>query len=286
MINILITGSNSYIGRQLELWLNKTKHNYSITRISLRNGIWKTMDFSKYDVIYHAAGIAHIKETKANSDLYQKVNRDLSFQVALKAKKEKVHQFVFLSSMSVYGTKQEIITLDTFPNPETYYGLSKLHAEQLLESLSDESFKVAILRLPMVYGLNSKGNFTKLKNFVCKCPIFPYINNQRSMIYIDNVSEISKQIIDDQSSGVFYPQNNEYVCTGNLVKLIGRYYGKPIILSKGFAVLLRAMKLPMVKKLTGNLVYDKSMSEYKREYRVCNLEESIQEISNQEMKKT
>ena len=90
MKKVLITGKNSYVGTSLEKWLGNYPARYSIISISLRNDSWKEKDFSEYDVVFHVAGIAHIKETKKNANLYYKVNRDLAFEVAQKAKIEEI----------------------------------------------------------------------------------------------------------------------------------------------------------------------------------------------------
>src|SRR5699024_7985821 len=132
MKNILITGVNSYVGNSLADWLSQWPEKYKVDKISLRDGSWEEKDFSTYDTIVHVAGIEHQKETKKNRDLYFKVNRDLTYQVAQKAKREKVNQFIFLSSMSVYGLIEGVINERTPLRPNTCYGKSKLEAENLI----------------------------------------------------------------------------------------------------------------------------------------------------------
>ena len=187
MKKILITGKNSYIGNSLVRWLGYYHNRYSIDSISLKSDDWKKKKFSEYDVVLHVAGIAHIKETKENEGLYYKVNRDLTYEIAQKAKTEGVKQFIFLSSMSVYGIMEGVISADTPLKPNSAYGKSKLEGEKLIENLHDASFTVAILRPPMVYGNNCRGNYTKLAALALKTPVFPKVDNKRSMIYIDNL---------------------------------------------------------------------------------------------------
>jgi len=126
---VLITGSNSYVGTTVEKWLMKEPDQFYVETISVRGEAWKSFDFSKFDVVFHVAGIAHIKKTKKNKDLYFKVNKDLAFEVAEKAKDSGVSQFIFMSSMIVYNSKETKITKDTIPNPDNFYGKSKLEAE-------------------------------------------------------------------------------------------------------------------------------------------------------------
>jgi nucleoside-diphosphate-sugar epimerase len=266
MKKILITGKNSYVGMSLEKWFGNSPDSYSIDSISLRNDSWKERDFSEYDVVFHVAGIAHIKETRGNADLYYKVNRDLAYEVAQKAKVEGVNQFIFLSSMSVYGIENGVIGKNSPLKPISNYGKSKLQAEKLISSLEEEYFKVAILRPPMIYGKGCKGNYTRLAKLTMKVPVFPNFDNKRSMIYIFNLCEFIRFIIDDSNQGLFFPQNEEYVCTSEMVKSIADINGKKIWFTKLFNLLLRVFKLSLVQKVFGDLVYDKELSIYSKQY--------------------
>jgi len=259
MKKILITGANSYIGTSFEKWLAKEPEKDAVDTVDMIGDSWKQKDFSGYDVVFHVAGIAHVKETKKNKELYYKVNRDLSYETARKAKKEGVKQFIFLSTMSVYGVEKGIIDENTPLKPKTNYGKSKLEAEKLIIPLSNDKFKVAILRPPMIYGKGCKGNYPRLAKLALKTPIFPNIDNKRSMLYIDNLCEFVKFIIDDCSSGIFFPQNEEYVCTSKMVKLIAEAHGKKIRMTKLFNPLIRLLKIGIVNKVFGDLVYDKNL---------------------------
>lgn len=275
MKKILITGANSYVGKSLEKWLENYPDSYFIDSISLRNDLWKKKDFSEYDVVFHVAGIAHIKETRENVDLYYKVNRDLAYEVAQKAKVEGVKQFIFLSSMSVYGIESGIIDKYSPLKPKSNYGKSKLQAEELIKPLGDDGFKIVIARPPMIYGKDCKGNYPRLANLALKLPFFPSIKNKRSMIYIDNFCEFVRLLIDDCRKGIFFPQNKEYVCTAEMVKLIAEIHGFHIQMTKLFNFLLRIIKLGTVNKVFGDLVYEKNMNEYQNKYNIYEFETSI-----------
>ena len=275
MKKILITGANSYIGTSLEKWLGKYPDQYKVDTVDMKDGSWKEKDFSQYDAVFHVAGIVHIKETKENQDLYYKVNRDLAFETAKKAKADGVKQFIFLSSMSVYGIENGVIDKDTTLKPNSAYGKSKIEAEELINKLEDNSFVVATLRPPMVYGKGCRGNYPRLAGLALKTPVFPKVENKRSMIYIDNLSEFVRQLIDNRSGGLFFPQNAEYVNTSEMVKLIAEAHGKRITMTKLFNPLLRLLNISTVNKVFGDLVYDMSMSEYKSDYRVYGFRESI-----------
>ncbi|MCA0756496.1 NAD-dependent epimerase/dehydratase family protein [Paenibacillus sp. N4] len=275
MRKILITGTKSYIGQNLEKWLGNSPEKYSIETISLRNGAWREKDFSVYDVVVHVAGIAHIKEKRENAHLYYKVNRDLAYEVAQKAKVEGIKQFIFLSSMSVYGIENGLIGKNSPLKPKSNYGKSKLQAEELIRSLENTEFNVAIIRPPMVYGKGCKGNYVRLANLALKAPIFPGVENKRSMIYIGNLCEFLRLIIDDFSTGLFFPQNQDYVCTSEMVKTIAELHGTNIRMTKLFNSFLRLISISTVKKVFGDLVYEKQIDGYKKRYTIYDFETSI-----------
>lgn len=210
-------------------------------------------------MVFHVAGIAHIKETKKNKELYYKINRDLAYKTAKKAKAEGVRQFVFLSSMSVYGVENGIIGNNTPLMPNSNYGKSKLQAEELIKNLEADSFKVVIIRPPMIYGKGCKGNYPRLSNLALKTPLFPDVNNKRSMLYVENLSEFVKMLIDGSSSGLFFPQNSDYVKTSEMVRLIREVHGKKLWTTKWFNFLLRLFRISTVNKMFGDLVYEKKM---------------------------
>ena len=258
MKKILITGANSYIGTSFETYINEHYPNdYTVDTVDMIDGTWREKDFSEYDSVFHVAGIAHQKETKENAALYYQVNRDLAIETAQKAKTEGVKQFIFLSSMSVYGMDTGVITRETVPNPKSNYGKSKLQAEEGINALTSDGFKVCIVRPPMVYGKNCKGNFQTVVKIVEKSPVFPRIKNERSMIYIDNLSSFIKMCVDQSVSGLYCPQNREYVRTMDMAKMIAVKLGKKRYFSflLGGGVWMLRPFLGVAKKGFGSLVY-------------------------------
>lgn len=279
MKKILIIGKNSYIGTNLEKWLGT--ENYLINTVESRDNEWEKEDFSYYDIIYHVAGIAHVSSNPKMKELYYEINRDLPVRVAKKAKKEKVKQFIFMSSMIIYGEdakigKQKIIDKNTEKCPIDFYGDSKLQADEEIQKISDENFKTVIIRTPMVYGPNCKGNFPKLKKIAKISPVFPNIKNERSMIYIDNLCEFIKQIIDKEEKGVFYPQNKEFVSTKDIIYIMAKSMNKKIYLIKIFNPILSFLSkyIRYINKIFGNKVYKKEISG-DFSYCVVDFEESI-----------
>lgn len=281
MKKILITGKYSYIGTSLENWLMREPDQYKVDTVDMKDGSWKEKNFSIYDVVFHVAGIAHVSSDPKMEDLYYKVNRDLTIETAEKAKAEGVKQFIFMSSIIVYGdssSSKRVIDRNTVPTPSNFYGNSKLQAEEGIKHLESDEFKIVVIRPPMIYGKGSKGNYPRLANMAKKIPVFPDIDNERSMLHIDNLCEFIKVMIDHEETGFYFPQNKEYVKTSELVRTIAEVHGKKIMMTRVFNPVLRLMfGIGIVNKVFGNLVYEKSMSDYdKANYRIRTFKESIE----------
>ncbi len=286
MKKVLITGANSYIGMSFAKYIEENYQNdYVVDTIDMIDGSWREKDFAGYDSVFHVAGIAHSDNGKISAEkekLYYAVNTDLTVETAKKAKTDGVKQFIFMSSAIVYGNsapigKSKVITKDTPVSPANCYGDSKVQAENGIKSLNEDCFKVVILRPPMIYGKGSKGNYPLLAKIALKTPIFPYVKNERSMLYIENLCEFVRLMIENDEQGTFWPQNSEYSNTSELVKLIAQAHGKKVLLIKGFSWALKILSsmTGLVNKAFGSLSYETGMSEYKEEYRIVTLRESI-----------
>ena len=64
MTNLLITGTNSYVGDNVSKWLSQNNSSYNIESIDMKNINWKNTNFSNFDTIFHVAGIAHVSTKK------------------------------------------------------------------------------------------------------------------------------------------------------------------------------------------------------------------------------
>lgn len=282
MKKVLVTGAGSYVGESVRAYIKKTAGGQiEMDAVDTFGDNWKQADYSQYDVVYHVAGIAHVNADPKMEPLYYKVNRDLTVEVAKHAKAAGVKQFIFMSSMIVFHESQklgeEMLTVDTKPAPNGFYGDSKLQAENGLHELECDSFKVCILRPPMIYGPNSKGNFLRLGWLATKTPIFPEWHNRRSMLYIDNLAEFVKQAILRELSGTYYPQNKELADTVDIVKFFAQKYNHRIWISKVFNPFVR-MGSPFIQslnKMFASYYYDPEMSKMDFDYQLVSQEESF-----------
>lgn len=284
MKRIVITGSGSFVGTAFESWLGQYD-GYEVDTVDMIGDDWKNKDFGMYDSVFHVAGIAHSdtgNATEEEKKKYYEINTDLAIETAKKAKSDGAKQFIYMSSAIVYGEsacigRDRIITEKTPVSPANFYGDSKVQAEIGLKAVEGDGFNVVILRPPMIYGKGGKGNYHLLSKMARLSPVFPYVKNQRSMLYIDNLCEFVKLMIDNEERGTFWPQNSEYTNTSEMVGMIAEAQGKRILLIKGFSWALKLLSnfSSKVNKAFGNMCYDKSMSEYKTEYRKFDLKQSI-----------
>ncbi len=258
MKKILVTGAGSYIGTSFCTYMKPFGDAYRVDTLDMLGDAWKQADFHGYDVVFHVAGIAHRKETQENAPLYFKVNRDLAVETAKKAREAGVGLFVFLSSMSVYGMDSGVITSQTLPNPVTNYGRSKLQAEAALNELASEHFRVAILRPPMVYGKGCRGNFQTVIKLLQKSPVFPKIDNRRSLLYIDHLCAFVKLLVDQNRGGLFFPKNREDMRTDHMAQVLAAQMGRKVFFSRLAGVGVGALR-PFVRtaqKAFGSLIYE------------------------------
>jgi len=285
MKKILITGAGSYIGTAFERYLAQWPERYAVDTVDMIGDTWRQTDFSGYDAVFHVAGIAHSDNGKISAEkekLYYAVNTDLTVETAKKAKEAGVGQFIFMSSAIVYGDsapigQNKVIDRDTPVSPANCYGDSKVQAENGILPLNDAAFKVVVLRPPMIYGPGSKGNYPILSKLARKLPVFPQVANQRSMLYIDHLTEFVRLMVENEEEGIFWPQNDAYSNTTQLVQTIAAAHGKKICIIPGLTWALKLLShvTGLVNKAFGSLCYDLSLSAYRDEYRHTSLEESI-----------
>ena len=284
MKKVLITGANSYIGMSFEKYANEYYGNdLTVDTVDMIDGTWREMDFSGYDTVFHVAGIAHADVGNVSEEVkkkYYAINTDLTIETAQKAKAEGVKQFVFMSSMIVYGGLEHI-TKDTEPCPANFYGDSKWQADKGVRELQNDNFCVTVLRPPMIYGKGSKGNYPLLAKVAKKLPVFPKVNNKRSMLYIENLCEFLCLIMKEPQAGVFFPQNSELVNTSEMVRQIAVASGhKMWVTSLLTPFVAIGMKMPgkiggLCQKAFGSSYYEPEMSECGLNYRRYQFEETI-----------
>lgn len=286
-MKILVIGKNGYISKCFQEYMSSYADDV-VKAISVRDDVWKNMSFAGFDAIFNTAALAHNNARKGTDEEFMNLNVKLPFELAKKAKQDKVPIFIHMSSLIVYGNPSGInefnpITRDTIPNPDNIYGKSKYTGEQELNKLEDDNFKVALIRSPRVYGEKDTDSIQTLTKFAKKMPVFPNIKNSISMIYSDNLCELVRLIAESKQGGIYYPQQERYICTSELVKDISIAAGHKLFLAKVFNPILYLIrnKVGIVSKVFGNEGYELKMSNhFDGKYRVVSYEESVERLAS------
>ena len=253
MKKICITGANGFIGKALCKSLKASNNHIRgfVRAMDLNNNSSETEQISVgdissktnwkdhlngFDCIIHCASSTHQMSGIKDLNVYNLVNIDGTKRLAEQAVEAGVKRLVFLSSVKVNGetthqnTKQKLSHKDT-PNPKDYYAISKLEAEKSLWEISSRTgLEVVVVRLPLVYGYGVKGNLARLIKIVKLGIPLPLslVENQRSMIGIDNVVDLLIQCIDHPKAigKTFLASDGEDLSTPELIKLIDSSMGR------------------------------------------------------------
>ena len=285
-MNILLTGANGFMGSRL-LDVLAAKPNVCLTAIvrqfvelpaarivniqSFDHGAeWSTILFNQ-QVVIHAAARAHIMKDEVADPLpeYRKINVEGTLNLARQALANGVKRFIFISSIKVNGEKTSLgkpFTADDKPEPEDAYGISKWEAEQgLMQLAAESSMEVVIIRPPLVYGPNVKGNFASMIKLVGKELTLPLgsIDNKRSLVALDNLVDLIITCIDHPAAAnqVFLAGDGQDLSTTELLKGVAKAMGKkPRLLPVPSSVLMLGATLlgkkAVAQRLLGSLQVD------------------------------
>lgn len=260
-MKVLITGTNSFVGRNF-IQYSKFRN---VDEVSLIKNKPEEIDFGKYNTIIHLVAIVHQKKTIPENQ-YFVINRDLCVKVAELAKAAGVNQFIFLSTVKVYGkfiAGSEPWNEQSICLPEDAYGKSKYEAELALRNLEDDNFTVSIIRTPLVYGEYVRANMLSIMKLVNRTSILPFknVNNRRNFTGAENLVSFIDKIIERRASGIFIAMDEKAISTSELVKMISENLGKKIILFKipDFIVKVGMIIFPSIfDRLYGSFEMDNS----------------------------
>jgi nucleoside-diphosphate-sugar epimerase len=303
MKKICVTGANGFIGSAISKALaekNKTVIGFvrNLNSLKKSNNInyipmgdisiepkWKDV-LKDVDCIIHSAGAAHIiNKTKTKKlNIYNSINVDGTKKLAEQAAEAGVKKLIFLSSAkvngessvnndkSVFNDKKKIFKYNDIPDPQHPYAVSKFEAEKVLWEISSKTnLEVVVIRLPLVYGQNVKGNLARLIKIIKTGIPLPLgkIKNQRSMIAIDNLVDLIICCIDHPKANgeTFLVSDGEDLSTTELIELIASSMGRKANL---FSIPLFLLKIlgsffgrrDEIKRLTSSFRID---SNYTRE---------------------
>ncbi|HUF79503.1 MAG TPA: NAD-dependent epimerase/dehydratase family protein [Burkholderiales bacterium] len=142
---------------------------------------WRAL-LKDVDTVVHLAGIAHAGPEIAD-DVYDKVNRLATAELAQAARTAGIRRLVFVSSIRAQAGPSSSADLreTDLPNPTDAYGRSKLAAE---EAVRQSGVPFAILRPVLVYGPGVRGNMARLLQLAQKPWPLPLglCRNRRSLL--------------------------------------------------------------------------------------------------------
>lgn len=270
-MKILIYGAGSYIGNHYRDALTARAH--EVVCVDAMREKPAKVNFSDVEVVINVAGIAHIKITPDMEGLFYKVNTSLTIDLCKEAKEHGVKQFVYMSSMNVFGDTQERIYSREQENPKNFYGKSKLLADKGIQAMASAEYKVVSVRPPVVYGKGCKGNFVLLVKLAKFFPIFPYYKNTKSLISIDNLCNFVCEVVENQDSGVYHPQNAHHTSITEIIKEVRAAMGKKTLIIPGFGWAIKLfMKMSYkAERAFADDFYDLEFSRYK-ENTYCSLD--------------
>ncbi|MGL5624879.1 NAD-dependent epimerase/dehydratase family protein [Cetobacterium sp.] len=258
---LMITGASGFIGSN---FIKKYENEYNIVPVCLIKNKPEDLDYTGVDAILHLAALVH-QMKGAPEEKYFEVNTELTRRLATTAKNKGVKHFVFYSTVAVWGMHgyfehEKVITLKTLLNPLTPYAKSKLNAEEILNELKGNDFKISILRPPIVYGKDCPGNMKRLEKLVDRLPILPFGNdeNRRTIVHVDKLLDETNKIIKSENEGIFIPRDDKDMSIKDILEYVfGEKNKKKILikLPKFGVILLHKIKPRIIESLYGSLSF-------------------------------
>ena len=240
MEKILVTGASGFIGQKIYRQLVKLERNVcgTVRNSNLSNSEnIKVADISgevdwenilrDVSCIIHCAGKVHEMKKKNDINDYRLVNTKGTKILAEQAIKYGVKRFIFLSSLK--ANKENSIKI----NNQDFYAISKLEAEKVLDQITLKSnLEVIVLRLPLVYGFDAKGNLSRLIKLINSGIPLPFglIENKRSFIGVDNLIDILINCIDNPKAPgkTFLVSDGQDLSTQDLIRHLATAMGKSV----------------------------------------------------------
>lgn len=250
--SVLITGASGFIGQQLTQHLLQKGHKvtalvrrpessplspeHTLVAPSFEQVSAEQLKQHQIQAVIHLAAKVH-DLSQSSGEVYYQVNKDATLALAQQCKDAGVGQFVFLSSIKVNGeqTFAQGYSEAIPAAPEDDYGRSKWQAEQGLAELACDRFKVASVRIPLVYGAGVKANFAKLVALVAKLPVTPFgaVHNRRSLLGIPNLLDFLHHTLQAgeqlQPYSLFCVSDPEPLSLPKLMSAIAKAQGKAIV---------------------------------------------------------
>jgi nucleoside-diphosphate-sugar epimerase len=245
-MKILVTGATGFVGRYL--CRTAIDRHYSVLAVvrpsSDRSKLPPATEFLSVDsisspipetalrgidTVIHLAARVHVMKDTSGDPLaaHRQINTNATLSLARQAAQQGVKRFIYLSSIKVNGEGSTNLdrpyTENDIPQPSDPYGESKWEAEQGLKQISQETgLEIVIIRPPLVYGSQVKGNFEQLLRIIQLGLPLPLgsIKNRRSLIYVGNLVDAILSCTDHPAATnqTFLVSDGEDLSTPELIR--------------------------------------------------------------------
>lgn len=304
---LLITGANGFVGKALTTYLltqnfkltisHRQSHlptNTQVKSVFVGN-LHRSTDWiqalDKVDIVIHLAARVHVMKDTANDPLetFRQTNVEATLNLAKQAVNSGVKRFIYISSIKAAEAPN---LKDPSIDP---YGASKYEAEQALLALAKETgLDIVIIRPPLVYGPEVKGNFLLLLRCMYNKVPLPLgaINNQRSLIALDNLVNFITHTLNHPKAvnQILTVSDGEDVSTTELLQKIAKALGKkayliPISPTTLTLILKYLGQQAMADRLIGSLQVDGSKARQLLHWEPCiSMEGQLKKIANAYLK--
>ena len=232
--SLLLVGANGFIGSAIAKYLlskqiayySWDRHTHDLCNLRQTKSYMKQFKGATLRVIY----LSSVTRTKMDSSDSMQANISMIDNFIKASKELKIASIIFLSSIDVYdNTEQKFLTEDSELNPNSFYAISKICSENMLQSAFRNSH-LTIFRSPGVYGSGDKydsiiGKFSKLIANRKSVRLFHNGNQLRDYLFVNDLAEIVGHFVKNPTSGIFNLSTGQSLRLSSIIKLISKFLG-------------------------------------------------------------
>ncbi|MEL6987622.1 MAG: SDR family oxidoreductase, partial [Bacteroidota bacterium] len=226
------------------------------------------------DTVIHLAAKVTAPDSDQDSHFFDQVNHWGTAILVDAAIKANIQHFIYLSSSSVYGSTMEPVDESYNPNPNSFYGISKLRGEEQVRRLNGK-MKTHIIRGGNVYGYNPAlridtviNKFMFEANFKNQILINGDGNQVRSFIHVDKLVAILRNLTQNEMPSGIYNAVEHKLAVNELVENVRALYPELEYLSLNQNLKMRHVNIKTPCLIQEKFPYaEKSISEELTEFK-------------------
>ena len=244
MKKILITGSNGLLGQKLiyqligypdyqvfatsrgeNRTLIKKRYEYIPLDITQEQEIQETFDYVKPDIVINTAAITNVDACEDEKKECWELNVEAVQYLATACEKYNAH-LIHVSTDFIFDGVSGPYNEESVPNPISYYGESKLAAEEIVKN---SLCKFSIVRTVLVYGVvdnMSRSNIVLwAKGALETGKELTVVDDQyRTPTLAEDLAHGCILIAQKGAEGIYNISGDEYMCITDLVKRVAKYF--------------------------------------------------------------